>query len=124
MASVGQKNFKNFLYIDDNAVHWTKRGEDEGVRAAIDGNAAAAGDPMWFDRPRMRARHVLLQDPTTFRTKRVIIYTAAAFAAITIGQVVDFQIEGDATSVAYDVVAKIGEKQGRRITGQQLGDHA
>lgn len=124
MASTGQKNFKNFLYVDDNAVHWTKRGEDEGVRAAIDGNAAAAGDPMWFDSPRMRARHVTLEESTTFRQKRVLVYTTAAFAAITIGQVVSFQIEGDATAVDYKVVGKTAEKQGRRLTGHQLADHA
>lgn len=124
MAAVGQRNFQNFLYVDDNAVHWTKRGEDEGVRAAVDGSAAHDGSPTWLDRPRMRVRHVIFQDVTTFRLKRVICYTAAAFAAITLGQVVSFHVEGNAAAVDYNAIAKIAEKQPARGTSRQLADHA
>ena len=124
MAAVGQKNFQNFLYVDDNAVHWTKRGEDQGVRVAIDGSAAEDGSPTWIDSSRMRVRSVTFQDPTTFRTKRVIIYTAAAFAAITLGQVVAFPVEGEVTSIDYNATKKNGEKQPSRSASRQLADHA
>ena len=124
MAAVGQKNFQNFLYVDDNGVDWTKRGEDQGVRVAVDGSAAHNGSPTWRDSPRMRARHVIFQDATTFRTKRLIIYTAAAFAAITLGQVVSFPIEGEVTSIDYAATQKVAERQPSRGAARQVADHA
>jgi hypothetical protein len=119
-----QKNFQNYTYVDDNAVSWTKRGEMEAVRQAVDGNAAAAGHPTWIDGPRMRVRAVIYQDATTFRTKRVIVYTAAAFAAIALGDTISFPVEGEATAVSYAAIKKQGEKQPSRGAARQLADHA
>lgn len=119
-----QKNFQNFLYVDDNAVHWTKRGEAEAVRAAVDGSAPGAGDPTWLDGPRMRARRVIYQDATTFRTKSVLVYTAAAFAAITLGSTISFPVEGETAAVSYSAIKKLGEKQPSRGAARQLADHA
>jgi hypothetical protein len=122
--AVTQKNFENYKYVDDNGVEWTKRGEKEAARQAIDGSAAQDGDPWWFDGPRKRARSVTFQDPTTFRTKKVIIYTAAAYAAIDLGDTVDFFIEGSDTAVTYTAVGKNAEYQSKRAASRQLADHA
>jgi hypothetical protein len=117
-----QKNFQNFLYVDDNGVSWTKRGEDGGDGAAIDGHATGTGAPTWIDSSRMRARRIVYQDPTTFRTVSPLIYTAAAFAAVALGDIVAVQVEGLATTVNYSAVKKIAEKQPGRGAARQLAD--
>lgn len=116
------KNFQNFLYVDDNAVHWTKRGEDGGAAAAVDGHATRDGSPMWIDSARMRARRIIYQDPTTFRTIDPIFYTAAAFAAVALGATLAVQVEGLATTVNYSAVKKVAEKQPARGAARQLAD--
>lgn len=117
-----QKNFQNFKYVDDNSVEWTKRGEDGGAFAGVDGHAAGDGDPTWIEGSRMRTRKVVAQDSTTFRTITGTIYTAAAFAAIDLGDDIAVQVEGLATTVNYDVVNKIGEKQPSRGAARQLAN--
>ena len=119
-----QKNFQNFTYTDDNGVTWTKRGETGDGREAVDGNAAAASHPTWIDGPRMKVRSIIYQDSTTFRTKRVIFYTAAAFAAVALGDIIAFMVEGEATAVNYSAVKKLAEKQPSRAAARQLADHA
>jgi hypothetical protein len=117
-----QKNFENFLYVDDNGVSWTKRGEDGGDAAAVDGHATGTGAPTWIDSSRMRARRIVYQDPTTFRTVNPIFYTAAAFAAVALGDILAVQVEGLATTVNYSATKKIAEKQPSRGAARQLPD--
>jgi hypothetical protein len=119
-----QKNFQNFLYVDDNGVSWTKRGESGADRAAVDGSATGTGAPTWKDGPRQKARAIIYQDATTFRTKRVIFYTAAAFAAVALGDIVAFHVEGETATVNYTAVKKEAEKQPSRGPARQLADHA
>jgi hypothetical protein len=119
-----QKNFENYLYVDDNGVSWTKRGEVDAARGAVDGHATGTGAPTWRDGPRMRARHIIYQDPTTFRTKRVIFYTAAAFSAVALNDIIAFHVEGETTTVNYNAVQKVAEKQPGRGAARQLADHA
>lgn len=123
MAAV-QRNFQNFTYTDDNGVTWTKRGETGDGREAVDGNAAVAGHPTWIDGPRMRARSIVYQDSTTFRTKRVLFYTSAAFSAVAIGDIIAFKVENLTTGVNYAAVKKQAEKQPSRAAARQLADHA
>lgn len=117
-----QKNFQNFNYVDDNAVAWTKRGEDGGAGAAVDGHATNTGAPMWIDTARRRARRVVAQDPTTFRTISFIVYTPTAYAAINNGDVIAVQVAGLATTVNYSVIGKDQEKQPKIRTARQLLD--
>jgi hypothetical protein len=123
MAAV-QKNFQNFTYTDDNGVTWTKRGETGDGRQAVDGNAAVAGHPTWTDSPRMKTRSIIYTDATTFRTKRVIFYTAAAFAAVALGDIIAFMVEGESVAVNYAATKKQGERQPSRSAARQLADHA
>ncbi len=76
-----QKNFEHFLYVDDNTVSWTKRGELGGAATAVDGHASGTNAPTWIDTKRMRVRKIIYQDPVTFRQVDPIFYTAAAFSA-------------------------------------------
>lgn len=118
-----QTNFQNYLYTDDNAVDWTKRGRD-GPLSAVDGHATATGAPTWEDSPRMRARRVVYQDATTFRTLSGIVYTPTAFSAIALGDVVAVHVAGETGTVNYAAIKKIGEKQPSRGAARQLADHA
>lgn len=117
-----QKNFDNFLYVDDNAVSWTKRGETGGAATAVDGHATGTNDPTWIDSKRMRVRRIVYQDPTTFRTIDPIFYTAAAYAAVSLGDIVAVQVEGLATTVNYSANKKLAEKQPARGPSRKLAD--
>lgn len=117
-----QKNFDNLLYVDDNGVSWTKRGEIGGDAAAVDGHAAGTGAPTWIDSSRMKVRRIIYQDPTTFRTVTPIIYTASAFGSVHLGDIVAVQVEGLATTVNYTAVKKLAEKQPSRGVSRKLAD--
>src|SRR6185312_17564668 len=93
-----QKNFDNFLYVDDNAVDWTKRGESGGAATAVDGHATSTSAPKWTDSGRMKARRIIYKDLTTGRVINPIFYTAAAYAAVDLGDTLAVQVEGLATT--------------------------
>ena len=118
-----QKNFENYLYVDDNGVSWTKRGE-VGPAAAVDGHATGTNAPMWINTPRMKTRHIIYQDATTFRTISPIFYTAAQFAAVALGDIVAVHVEGETATVNYTAAKKVAEKQPSRVPSRKLADHA
>jgi hypothetical protein len=117
-----QKNFQNFLYVDDNGVSWTKRGEDGGAATAVDGHANGTNAPTWINSSRMRARKIIYQDPVTFRTIDPIFYTSAAFSAVALGDIVAVTVPGLATTVNYSAIKKVAEKQPARGASRQLAD--
>lgn len=119
-----QKNFSYFTYVDDGATTWNVRGEDGGAGNAVDGHAALTGGaPVWGRMTRRRhVRYVEATDPTTFRKVRFIVYTPTAFGAITAGDAVAVQVEGLATTVTYNVSAKIAEKQPLAAASRHLAD--
>ncbi len=107
-----QKNFKLFLYVDQNGDEWSLRGESGGALSAVDGNAPFDPTKPVFGRvsTRRHPRYAVYQDPVTFRTVKGIVYTPAAFAAIVPGAIVAVQVEGLSTTVNYTLSAKIAEK--------------
>ena len=120
-----QKNFQLFTYVDDNAVSWNKRGEDGGPAAAVDGHAAFGNHPNWGKETRRHSvRKIIYQDPTTFRTVTAIFYTAAAYAAVALGDIVAVTIEGEVAAVNYAAIKKVPERQPAARGARQLADHA
>lgn len=117
-----QKNFDNFLYVDNNGVSWTKRGESGGAATAVDGHATGTAAPTWIDSSRMKVRRIIYKDSVTFRTVDPIFYTSAAFAAVAIGDIIAVPVAGLATTVNYKADRKIGEKQPSRSPSRQLAD--
>jgi hypothetical protein len=118
-----QKNFAMFKYVDDNAVEWNVRGESGGSFTAVDGHATDYTKPAWGKMTRARhVRYVVAQDPTTFRTVKGIVYTPTAFAAIGLADAVNVNVEGSASTVVYNVSAKIAEKQPAPHAPRQLAD--
>jgi hypothetical protein len=122
--AASQKNFQLFTYTDDGAVAWNIRGELDAVRNAVDGSTAAGGHPPFIPSRRHRPRKIIYQDASTFRTKTLIFYTAAAYAAITVGtSALSFPVEGEATAVLYTAKKKIGEVNPSATSGPGLADH-
>jgi hypothetical protein len=121
-----QKNFDLFEYVDNQGNSWNKRGEEDAVRNAVDGSATFGAFPNWGkESPRHRVRKAIYRDPTTFRTKTIIVYTQAAQAAITLGtDTLSFPVEGLATAVVYTAYAFIDEKLGSVGAARNLVDHA
>jgi hypothetical protein len=69
-------------------------------------------------------RKIIYQDPTTFRTKTVIFYTAAAWTAVALGtDTIAFPVEGETTAVNYTAVKRVGERQPAAAAPRQLIDH-
>jgi hypothetical protein len=124
--AVEQRNFQLYTYVDNNGVSWDKRGEQDAVRNAVDGSTAFGAHPAWGrETRRHRTRKVIYRDATTFRTKTVIMYTAAALAAITLGtSSLTFFIEGEATGVVYLAYKVIAENQPSVGAARQLAEHA
>lgn len=119
-----QKNFSYFTYVDDNGTTWNVRGEDGGAFSAVDGHTALTpGEPVWGRQTRRRhVRYVEATDPTTFRKIRGIVYTPTAFAAIAPGADIAANVEGLATTVVFDVSAKVAEKQPVAAASRHLAD--
>lgn len=120
-----QKNYQVFTYVDDNGTTWNKRGLLNGAINAVDGSSAlSAGAPVWIDTKRKQTRKVVFIDPTTFRTVKFSVYTAAAFAALTNATVLALAVPGEVATVNYNLSEKIGEKQPVAKGTRQLADHA
>jgi hypothetical protein len=120
-----QRNYQVFTYVDDNGTTWNKRGMQDAAINALDGSSAlTAGAPVWLNTKRRRAREAVFQDPTTFRTVRCTIYTAAAFAALTSASTLAVNVPGNTAAVTYNLAQKIGEKQPVAKSTRQLADHA
>lgn len=120
-----QQNYQVFTYIDDDARNWNKRGELDAATNALDGSTAlTAGAPTWpAQSRRYHTRFAIFYDPTTFRTKRVVVYTPTAFAAITGTTTLAVNVPGNTAPVTYSLSAKIGEKQPVGKGTRQLADH-
>jgi hypothetical protein len=119
-----QKNFGYLTYVDDDDVHWNKRGEIGGAGDAVDGHAVAvAGQPVWKNGANNRVRRITYMDSTTGRTVDIVFYTAAAYSAVALGAIVAVQVAGLATTVNYAAVQKHGEhKQGTPNFTTHLAD--
>lgn len=114
-----------FSYVDDNAAVWNKRGVQDASLNGIDGSTAlTAGQPVWIDSKRRRTRKARFVDPTTFRSVLAIVYTPAAYAALTSASTITVSVPGEATGVTYNLAEKIGEKNPVAAATRQVADHA
>ncbi len=121
-----QRNMQLFTYVDNNGVSWNKRGKDDANCAAVDGHATFGTHPSWGrETTRHSVRKMLYVDPTTFRTKVCIMYTAAAAAAVAVGtDNLAVHVEGETATVNYLAAGLIPERQPKVKAARQLADHA
>lgn len=117
-----QKNFGYFVYLDDNGVSWNVRGEKGGPAGAIDGNTTNYTYPVWGKESKTKRTRFCIWQDALFRTKRTIIYTPTAFAAIGAGDTLDFPVEGLATAVTYTLKQKVAERQSVPSAPRNLAD--
>lgn len=123
--AANQRNSNLFTYTDGNGTVWNKRGPIDTAINAIDGSSAlTAGAPVWTDTKKRRCRKAVFFDPTTFRTIRFPVYTAAAFTAITGSTTLAVTVPGETAAVTYSLSEKIEEKQPVAKTSRNLADHA
>lgn len=123
--AANQKNSKYSTYVDDSGTSWNARGPIDTAINAIDGSAAlTAGAPVWINSKRRKTREAVYFDPTTFRTTRFPVFTAAAFAAITGASTLAVNVPGETASVTYSLSQKIGERQPVAKASRNLADHA
>ncbi len=111
-----QINFENYLYVDDNGVSWTKRGAKDGPATAVDGHATSTSAPRWINSAQQKTRTITYLDSTTGRKVDPVFYTAAAFAAVALGDIIAVPVAGLATTVNYTADKKNAERQARRGT--------
>lgn len=121
-----QLNFDLFTYVDGGGVSWNKRGESNSIINTVDGSSAFGAHPNWGrETPRHRTRKIIYRDSTTFRTKTVIFYTAAAQAAVVLGtDVLALHVPGETATVNYTAYKTIDEKRPAVGAARQLADHA
>ncbi len=126
LMAVEQKQFSLFTYTDGTGQAWNIRGEKDTVRNAVDGSTPAGAHPHWARTTRRHSpRKIIYQEATTFRTKSVVIYTAAAMAAITLNtSTLTFFIEGSATGAVYTAKKIVPERLPAGIAGPSLAEHA
>jgi predicted dehydrogenase len=116
-----QKNFAYFEYEDDNGNFWNVRGESGGALTAVDGHTTDYANPPFGKQSKRRhVRYVELTHPETFRKARGIVYTPAAYAAISAGDSINVTLAGLATAEAFLVSAKIPERIPVPSTPRQL----
>lgn len=122
-----QKNFAMLTYVDNDGTSWNIRAESPSAFDAVNGTAPAIGtQPRWPRRSnRNQPRRIEYLDPTTFRKAIAVFFTSAAYAAVTLGDIVAVPQPGTATSVNYQAVRKLPElKESNVQVTPSLPDHA
>jgi hypothetical protein len=118
-----QKNFEYFEYTDDDGGLWNVRGESGGAFTAVDGHSTDYSHPTFGRQTKRRhTRFVEATHPETFRKVRGIIYTPAAYAAISRGSSINVNLAGLAVAEAFTVSAKIAERMPVPSAPDQLGE--
>jgi hypothetical protein len=119
-----QKNFKWYRYVDDAARNWAIRADADWGDSAASGLAAfnVADAPFGRQTTRHHPRFAVYRDPTTFRTFKGVVGTAAAYAAL--ASTHDVIIPGETAAVTYNLAGKIPEKLQLPSTSRNLADHA
>lgn len=124
--AVQQLNYDYFAYESDDGSTYCKRSDDDWGNNADSGGAACAGAVAWgADSARRSVRKAIYRDPTTFRTRTLPVFTAAAYAALTVGtDTLSVAIPGSETASTYTLVKKVPEKVPSTVVGRQDPDHA
>jgi hypothetical protein len=118
-----QRNFAWYRYVDNNSRNWAIRADqDLGDNVAF-GLAAfnAADQPFGPQSRRHQPRRVIYQDPTTFRTRVVIVGTAAAVG--TAPATLAVNVPGNSTTVTYNLAGNLPEKLQTPKASRNLIDH-
>lgn len=120
-----QLNFGYFKYDSGDGHSYNIRAGAEW--AAIAAHGLAARDSALgrlIPSKQQRPRNAVYVDLTTGRTKSGPIGTAAAFAALSIGDTQDFHVPGETAAVTYTLARKVEEKVPGSVIQSSRPDHA
>lgn len=123
---LNQRNRGYFSYDSDDGTSYCIPGDAEWGADGDSGGTACAGERAYGRQSsRRHVRKAIFRDPTTYRTYTGVVYTPAAYAALTIGTSTQaVSVHDSATEVTYTLVAKVPEKVMGTVVGQQVLDHA
>lgn len=120
-----QPNFGYFTYESDDGLSYNIRASSEWAAIGAHGLAARANDQSRYISSGFRKpRSVTYVDLTTGRSKKGPVGTAAAYAALSIGDTHDFPVPDQTADVTYTLVSKTGEKVPGSVIFSTLPDHA
>jgi hypothetical protein len=120
-----QRNFGYFTYESDDGTSYNLKADADWAAITEHGLAARAnGQPRYIASGLQKPRRVRYVDLTTGRSVEGPVGTAAAYAALDIGDTHTFPVTGSGTAVSYTLAAKIGEKVPGSVIQSSLGDHA
>jgi len=121
-----QRNFGYFSYDSDDATSYCLKADADWGGSAGSGGTACAGEPAYGRATTRRSpRYAIFRDPTTFRTLKGVVFTPAAYAALTVGtSTYSVTYPGSATPQSYTLVKKVPERIPSTVIGRQLEDHA
>lgn len=121
-----QRNFDYFSYDSDDGTSYCLKGDEDWGNNAASGGSACAGEIAYGRATARRSpRYAIFREPTTFRTFRGVVYTPAAYAALTVGTTTyAVSLPGNAAPVNYTLVKKVPERIPSTVVGRQNPDHA
>lgn len=121
-----QRNWNYFQYHSDDGTTYALRADQDWGNDAASGGALAAGQPAYGRATRRRTpRRLIFRDPTTFRTFSGPAFTAAAYAAATVGTTThSVSVPGNVAAIVYTLVKKEPERIPSTVVGRQDPDHA
>lgn len=120
------RNWNYYTYESDDGTTYNIRADVEWAAVSAHGLAARTnGAPRLISSSQQRPRQVKYVDTTTGRTKIGPVGTAAAYAAIELGDTASFGVRGLASAVSFTAVKKVGERVPVTLLGGPgLADHA
>lgn len=122
---LNQPNFGYFTYESDEGLSYNIRAGAEWAAIGAHGLAArVTGQPRYTTNGSRHPRRVTYTDLTTGRTKTGPVGTAAAYAALSIGDVQGFPVYDLTTDVDYTLTSKTGEKIPGSVVQSSVADHA
>lgn len=109
--AVAQRNFNYGVYESQDGNSYCIRGDEDWQQASASGSTACAGEaPYGAVSPRRHPRYAIFGDANTGRKVRQIVYTQAAFDALTPGtSTLTVPIPGTATTATYTLAKLIPE---------------
>jgi len=120
-----QPNFDYFTYESDDGTTYNIRASKEWGAISAHGLAARANDqPRYISSGSRKPRMALYKDLTTGRSHSGPIGTAAAYTALSVGDVVAFPVPDQTADVNYTLVQKRGERAPGSVVQSFLADHA
>ena len=121
-----QRNFAYSAYVSDDGTTYCMKADANWIALADSGGAACTGQPNYGRRTTRRTpRRAVYLDPTTFRTVTEPVFTATAYAALTVGtSTLAVHVPGNTATVTYTLKSKVGEKVPTTIIGRTDPDHA